>query len=217
LQKDRSTSRGREFSSSGRGGVGNFRQPSVSRGTVDRTSIDGPDDFSPTRGRERNNAFNSTDKVVSVGRGGAGNIRSPSRARGEDLSDDRDRIRAIDESNENHAYSSGRGGLGNITVSKSRSRSRGPGNVLVHGTGRGGVGNIKRGEPVDVEIRQVEDVERAAYPVSPGVHSTGRGGVANLTETTAPPIERVPPGPGHPHASHAHEFESTGRGGAGNI
>ena len=131
-------------------------------------------------------------------------------------------------------HSSGRGGLGNIILSKSRSRSRGPGNVLVHGTGRGGVDNIKPGEPVDVEIRQVEDAERAAYPVSPGVyvpscfrnsscrhstsrHSTGRGGVANLTDTTAPPIERVPPGPGHPHASHAHEFESTGRGGAGNI
>jgi hypothetical protein len=47
---ERSLSRGREaFQSSGRGGIGNIRQASLSRDARPGT---GPDDFSPTRGRE---------------------------------------------------------------------------------------------------------------------------------------------------------------------
>ena len=40
-------------------------------------------------------------------------------------------------------------------------------------------------------------------------HSTGRGGRANLTSLPSPPLEATP--------AHAHEYEATGRGGAGNI
>lgn len=39
-------------------------------------------------------------------------------------------------------------------------------------------------------------------------HSVGRGGSANLTSEHEPPIE---------HHHHHAEYESTGRGGAGNI
>jgi hypothetical protein len=40
-------------------------------------------------------------------------------------------------------------------------------------------------------------------------HSVGRGGLANLTSEHEPPIEH--------YKQHAQEYESTGRGGAGNI
>ena len=41
-------------------------------------------------------------------------------------------------------------------------------------------------------------------------HSTGRGGLANITSLHSPPPETVPVGDGN-------EWESMGRGGAGNI
>ncbi|THH05004.1 hypothetical protein EW146_g10018, partial [Bondarzewia mesenterica] len=216
-QKDRSISRGREYiSPSGRGGVGNLRGSSASRGPVDRASFDGPDDFSSTRGRERDNAFEH-DKIISVGRGGAGNLRSPSRPRGDETAvDDRERIRTIEEAKEPAVYSSGRGGLGNIRRS-SRSVSRDQHNPHVHSTGRGGAGNIKGGDAVDVEVRAIDEEERAAHPHGPGIHSTGRGGIANLAEGTTPAVEHASTGAEHPHAHHVHEFESSGRGGAGNI
>jgi hypothetical protein len=44
-----SINRGREIHSTGRGGIGNFRETSTSR---DARPKSGPDDFSPTRGRE---------------------------------------------------------------------------------------------------------------------------------------------------------------------
>ena len=40
-------------------------------------------------------------------------------------------------------------------------------------------------------------------------HSTGRGGTANLTTAHAPAVEH--------HHHNTSEYESTGRGGAGNI
>ncbi|KAI9445292.1 hypothetical protein H4582DRAFT_906241 [Lactarius indigo] len=55
------------------------RPRSSSRGRVNAHKLlDGPDDFSSTRGREPRSPFN-LDKIISIGRGGAGNIRSPSR------------------------------------------------------------------------------------------------------------------------------------------
>lgn len=55
--------------------MGNIRQSSLSR---DGRPDSGPDDFSPTRGREPH--VRQVDQVLySTGRGGAGNIRSPSR------------------------------------------------------------------------------------------------------------------------------------------
>jgi len=197
---DRSSSRGREgFHSSGRGGLGNIRQSSGSR---DRTTVDGPDDFSETRGREPVVDFNTTH---STGRGGAGNIRSPSRdAQGPLTGPDareKEIIHAHEEADKAAVHSSGRGGLGNM----SRSRSRGPG--VVHSTGRGGAGNIASGDGLGADL--AEDAERKLHIHAEGVHSTGRGGVANLTGA---------PGPGVEHHLHEHGgFLSSGRGGAGNI
>ncbi|THH16714.1 hypothetical protein EW146_g3965 [Bondarzewia mesenterica] len=141
LLKERSVSRGREFHSSGRGGVGNIRPSSAS---LEHTSprVDGPDDFSVTRGREPRSPV-GTGQVVSTGRGGAGNIHSPSRDISGDgrrrpagsLEDDGGReyedsvIRSSDDARSSTVRSSGRGGVGNIArspQSKSRSRSRGP-------------------------------------------------------------------------------------------
>lgn len=49
-------------------------------------------------------------------------------------------------------------------------------------------------------------------------HSSGRGGLANLTPEVPYTENAVHPhGADHPHATHAHEYESRGRGGAGNI
>ncbi|KAF9445342.1 hypothetical protein P691DRAFT_805755 [Macrolepiota fuliginosa MF-IS2] len=70
---ERSQSRGRDAFSTGRGGLGNIRQTSLSR---TRAESGDPDNSSAVRGREP--APNPT-KIYSTGRGGAGNIRSPSR------------------------------------------------------------------------------------------------------------------------------------------
>ncbi|KAI0321368.1 hypothetical protein OF83DRAFT_1168523 [Amylostereum chailletii] len=129
LQSERSVSRGREFHSSGRGGAGNIRPSPASRDPP--PPVDGPDDFSFTRGREPR-------PVVSTGRGGAGNIRSGSR----ELPGINETPPALDADYENllireydtkrplGSYPSGRGGAGNIqrsdSQSTSRSRSRGP-------------------------------------------------------------------------------------------
>ncbi|KAH7921659.1 hypothetical protein BV22DRAFT_1107076 [Leucogyrophana mollusca] len=211
---NRSVSRGRDaFHSSGRGGVGNIRRSSQSR---DPRPVDGPDDFSPARGREP--AVNP-ERVFSVGRGGAGNIRSPSQDVGardhpqtasiisEHASAQADYEAQLRKhhAETNPVRSSGRGGIGNI--SGSRSRSRGP-SPAMHSTGRGGAGNIIYGDGVNADI--LDQDERRKHAHAEGIHSTGRGGVANLTMAPGPDIE----GPFH-HARS--EFESSGRGGAGNI
>jgi len=196
-------SRGRDaFQSSGRGGVGNIRQPSRSR---DARPADGPDDFSPTRGRE---PAIHPDRVYSVGRGGAGNIRSPScdvsRVAPPDAEYQAKLVREHAEATTIH--SSGRGGAGNI--SGSRSRSRGPGATVIHATGRGGAGNIHvHGNSLKPDV--LDDEERRQYAHHDGIHSTGRGGAANLTGAHEPAVERV--------SHHLGDFESSGRGGAGNI
>jgi len=102
----------------------------------------------------------------------------------------------------------GRGGLGNISTPHSRSRSRSQGPAF-HSSGRGGVGNIQHGaiDPERVDIQ--DDEERLKRTHMNGVHSTGRGGVANMTGAHGPAIEVV-------HHSESH-FQSSGRGGAGNI
>jgi hypothetical protein len=109
--------------------------------------------------------------------------------------------------------------LGNI--SRSRSRSKGP---ALHSTGRGGVGNIQPGDPDKLDAN--DDRERSGYSHTDGMyvtdstsqlynslihysHSTGRGGAANLTAAHGPSVEVV--------QHHEAPFESSGRGGAGNI
>ncbi|CAK5274061.1 unnamed protein product [Mycena citricolor] len=206
---DRSTSRGREFvTSSGRGGLGNMRPPSNSR---DRPTT-GPDDFSDTRGRE---PPVSISEIRSTGRGGAGNFRSPSREPTDNqdvrVPAERELMRAHSQLEQTVVHSTGRGGAGNM----SRSRSRGPDSTLapstthtvalppvVHSSGRGGAGNITPGP--------APAFERGRTPgAAEGIHSTGRGGLANLTASPSPAPDTIVHHPG--------VYESSGRGGAGNI
>jgi len=199
----RSASRGRErYQSSGRGGLGNIRPSSVSRDT--RTES-GPDDFSVTRGRE---PISHPTQIFSTGRGGAGNLRSPSRdgQKTRDVEEDVI-IREYRMSQEGAPVSTGRGGIGNI--SRSRSREPAASNPTFHSTGRGGVGNLVEDEEslpesIDEDLKKYHDMHAAG-----GYHSTGRGGNANITSTVEPVIEH------HLHVNS--EYQSTGRGGAGNI
>ncbi|KAF8461566.1 hypothetical protein DFH94DRAFT_671918 [Russula ochroleuca] len=228
LNSERSTSRGRAngFQLTGRGGAGNFRSPSREPAT------NGPEDYSDTRGRD---PIPSRDPdVISIGRGGAGNIRSPSRdairvknqspesspirseLRGRGY--DRDLITAIDNAHDT-GYSTGRGGIGNMTNSPSNSQSRSRSRELAHTAGRGGVGNAYIGGPTEKVIEEVDESERAAHQHLAGMYSSGRGGVGNLTAGEAPYREGSlnPHGVNHPHATHSHDAESFGRGGSGNI
>jgi len=208
---DRSLSRGREVYSSGRGGAGNIRQSSASRGRPE----DGPDDFSRSRGREPAPA--ESPRSFSIGRGGVGNIRSPSRdVRGPlttpDLMEDERVVRAHVAASQDAPHSSGRGGAGNIVA---RSKSRDPQVAatppLTHlrSTGRGGAGNIVSGGDNVPAALNAEEEERKNHHHRDPIHSTGRGGVANVTNLSEPPVE---------HHPHGHGLaESSGRGGAGNI
>jgi len=228
---ERSSSRGRVVvQSSGRGGSGNIRSPSKDpeqRGH-------GPEDYSDTRGRDPVPS-RDPDEVTSTGRGGRGNVRSPSRdaSRGPSAGIerspvrselrgrgyDRDMISVIDSTIDAGVHSTGRGGVGNMYGSRpnstSRSRSRDP----AHTTGRGGVGNILSGGPSEKIIQEQDETERATHLQPPGIHSVGRGGLANLTRGKPPRTEDPvnPHSANHPHATHTHDYESTGRGGTGNI
>lgn len=210
--ESRSVSRGRDsFHSSGRGGIGNIRRSSISS---DPRPVDSPDDSASGRGREQA-VHPDRMQMFSVGRGGAGNMRSPSQDVGKDhpqtvtILNEHAAVQAEYEqqikkhhAESNPIHSSGRGGIGNI--SGSRSRSRGP---TVHSTGRGGAGNIQYGAAASVDTKDEEERKKHAH--AQARHSTGRGGAANLTNTHSPDIERV--------IHHHGEFESSGRGGAGNI
>ncbi|KAG1831459.1 hypothetical protein DFJ58DRAFT_872035 [Suillus subalutaceus] len=172
---ERSVSRGRDaFQSSGRGGVGNIRRSSISS---DSRSVDGPDDSDLTRGREPL-AHADRTQMFSVGRGGAGNIRSPS----QELVEYEQRVKT------HHAESNPLGGLGNISSSRSRSRSRDP---MICSTGRGGVGNIQYGAATSVD--NMDEEERKKHAHAQVRHSIGRGGAANLANVHSPDIERYSP------------------------
>ncbi|KAI1798343.1 hypothetical protein LXA43DRAFT_1088450 [Ganoderma leucocontextum] len=218
----RSVSRGREAFSSGRGGIGNIRRPSLDTASPSRGA--GGEPLSPVRGRE---ARVDPEHTQSTGRGGMGNIRSGSQARNISVipenhpqtaslvSDhaaslaeyERAVLERSEEAANARARSSGRGGLGNImTGDNSRSRSRPP----ITSTGRGGAGNIQAGINPDPELlAQLDDEERLRHVHDEGIHSTGRGGRANLTTMHTPPLEPV--------SAHPSEFETTGRGGVGNM
>jgi hypothetical protein len=65
------------------------------------------------------------------------------------------------------AHVTGLGGLPNVFWSSSaRSRSREP----AHGTGRRGYGNAPLGEPMERDIMEVDESERAAHLHPPGVY-----------------------------------------------
>ncbi|KAI0646188.1 hypothetical protein C8Q79DRAFT_926215 [Trametes meyenii] len=218
----RSVSRGREAFSSGRGGIGNIHRPSIDTGSPTQSPRE---PMSPVRGRE---ATVDPERAKSTGRGGVGNIRSGSRARSASkvpqnlpqtasiISEEQANaaeyekyvVQQSEEAAKARARSSGRGGLGNIkSKSQSRSRSRAP---QILSTGRGGAGNLQPGSNVDAEyLAQLEEEERLRHAHEGGIHSTGRGGRANLTSLPSPPLE--------PSSPHPHDYEATGRGGAGNI
>jgi len=198
--------------STGRGGIGNIvRSPSR--------------DIEP-ESRGHVNSANILPKGLSSGRGGAGNIRSPSVSRDVIVGPANVQTSSIlaehantaaeyeREIQQRHAearkdlYVTGRGGLGNISNPDSRSRSRSQGPAF-HSSGRGGAGNIQHstGDPEQIDIQDGTERLRHAHP--DGTHSTGRGGIANLTDAHGPRIEVV--------RHHEAPFESSGRGGAGNI
>ncbi|TCD64025.1 hypothetical protein EIP91_004659 [Steccherinum ochraceum] len=218
---DRSVSRGREkvFHSSGRGGAGNIRRNSDGPAS--------PVEPEPVRGREPTVTAERQEQSQAIGRGGVGNIRSHSRARATSQAPDgapqtASIINDIAESNAEYERSviqtseeaaknvqkSGRGGVGNITTSRSRSRVGGPDGT--HSTGRGGRGNLYPGPNPDADEAELRDeMDRLAFSHEEGIHSTGRGGAANITGLHSPPNEV------HPHVNGL--YESMGRGGAGNI
>jgi len=223
----RSVSRGRDFASPGRGGLGTDvnidgdaprgREALIStgRGGAGNIMRSPSRDIGP-ESRGHVNSDNIAARALSTGRGGAGNIRSTSRDGRADS-----RISSIlpDQATEyerevlqkyadarDEVHVTGRGGLGNISGSRSRSRSKGPG---LHSSGRGGAGNIMHGLG-DPEIAEIlDDKERLKHVHADGIHSTGRGGIANVTTAHGPGIEKVQ----HLEAP----FQSSGRGGAGNI
>jgi len=174
---DRSESRGREgYTSTGIGGYGNIRRTSLSR---DFHPDSGPDDIQTTRASPRTSPLRRTPSEQEV-------------------------VDTHNAANKDAPRSTGRGGLGNI----SRSRSRGHAVAeVVHSTGRGGMGNIKPGDPVQADI--LDEEERKKLGQHEGIHSTCRGGAANLTSANEPAIEHH----GHSTAGYA----STGRGGSANI
>jgi len=214
---DRSVSRGRDvYQSSGRGGAGNIRQASASR---DARQVDASDELFLSRGREPVPS-KMNGRNFSTGRGGAGNIRSPSRdvtvlSPSQTLTEESEA-----EIIRNHAVAiqevpqyTGRGGLGNIRVNRSRSRGPATPNSAnptppPRSTGRGGAGNMFVGDAHVPELKEEEE-RMNRFHSADGVRSTGRGGAANLTTIAEPPIEYTP------HSKT--EYESTGRGGAGNI
>ncbi|PFH47882.1 hypothetical protein AMATHDRAFT_111368, partial [Amanita thiersii Skay4041] len=234
---ERSLSRGREgYQSSGRGGLGNIRRASASRDARPETI---PEDISVSRGREPRI---EPTKIYSTGRGGAGNIRSPSRDMPNSPKSPKSPILVCPDEREREiirthmAHSAGRGGIGNITNAKpgSRSRSRdhsmtasqsrtshqqqrslGSPTPMVLSTGRGGAGNfVPKDAAIVAEV--LEEVEAYAHAHGQEMkigHSTGRGGLANLVSTTpgSPPVVE------HRVRTVLHEYESTGRGGMGNI
>jgi len=204
---DRSTSRGRDIASTGRGGAGNFvREESTSRTRVNRTE-DGDE-------RGRDVAPRDVNRVTHAGRGGEGNIRSPSRDPAKEAADrtyEEEVLRKSREHREIYGVSHGRGGGGNISASRSRSRE--PGVT----TGRGGAGNVEHHIPHPHELEKLDEEDRSAAQQEGKHHqhhlnllSHGRGGVGNLTPGDAP----VPHGT---EVAPETDHHLTGRGGLGNA
>ncbi|KZT51208.1 hypothetical protein CALCODRAFT_148054 [Calocera cornea HHB12733] len=207
--RSRSRSRTRDLVSTGRGGAGNIVPKSAE-------TVEGVDE---PRGRE---LTSTSDRITHSGRGGAGNIRSPSRdpeARKAEAAESAAEAAVVHDhaAHDTGVHSSGRGGWGNI----SRSRSPAPNRVPLVSSGRGGAGNVHAaGELPDGHAIAEEDAGVIASHKAHEhgvIHSTGRGGDGNIVPGT--PV--VPEGE-HAEQVHAteeleHHPHSTGRGGAGNI
>ncbi|KZO98687.1 hypothetical protein CALVIDRAFT_478337 [Calocera viscosa TUFC12733] len=206
----RSRSRTREgLVSTGRGGAGNM----VPKGSE---ALQPGDEH---RGREVNS---TSERITHSGRGGAGNIRSPSRdpeVRKHEAEETAADAAVVHDhaAHDTGVHSSGRGGWGNI----SRSKSPAPNRVPMVSSGRGGAGNVHApGELPDGHAIAEEDASIIASHKAAehgAIHSTGRGGDGNI-------IPGTPTVPESEHAEQLHAVEelehnphSTGRGGAGNI
>lgn len=147
-----------------------------------------------------------------VGRGGANNVRDPSGDPGRFPHDPLARKDVIAESIHDprvmreHAgartHHTGRDDVGNITHSRSRSRSS---EFTLRSTGRGGVGNIRHAENLD---GLYQEEERRNPPTEGIIHSTGRGGIVNLTDAVIP---------NEPLHHRTGQYESSGHGGSDNI
>jgi hypothetical protein len=212
----RSQSRGREgLISSGRGGAGNIRpasrEPAVARGK-------GPDDLSPSRGRELPVIG---DSFTHSGKGGAGNVRTPSR----DAAGERKYVEGVEKyAREHHdpnaPISTGIGGYGNVTrspaASRSPSRTQDSNRTSLHTFGHGGAGNVAVGDVHgDGNLTIQEEQEVREHHQENAVHSSGRGGAANIG-ALASPNQKVENAEIHQHHHQPHHH-SSGRGGAGNI
>lgn len=129
--------------------------------------------------------------MIHSGRGGAGNIRSPSRGPQATIAEEREdalqaRLVAEERGRQAHGnFSTGRGGVGNISRSKSRSRSAvrdsdsartpAPAGDFKSG-GRGGWGNIRE-ERHDVDNDSIAEQKVQSCSV-------------NLTSDSRPPRQR---------------------------
>ncbi|AUB27483.1 cytoplasmic protein [Cryptococcus neoformans] len=199
--------------STGRGGAGNL----VAHPVPDDDSLPGAE-----RGRELSPHPRASDHVTHSGRGGAGNIRPSSHSRTrEDIKQEAEE-EALQEQliadargrQAEQAFSTGRGGVGNISRSRSRSKartSRGESSTRREGsalglgrrttrdtvtTGRGGFGNIseeKEKNSIELEKEtarnQYEANVLAKYTTNEAAHphayATGKGGAGNVV-TPAP-------------------------------
>nr|ODN93646.1 cytoplasmic protein [Cryptococcus depauperatus CBS 7855] len=191
--------------STGRGGAGNL----VSHVATDVDMTPGVE-----RGRELSPQALG-DHVTHSGRGGVGNIRhsSHSRTRDELKADAKEEAlqeKLISDARGRQAdgpISTGRGGVGNISRSRSRSQARTEGgregsalglgrrttHEMTHG-GRGGFGNIlEERDSVDAEKQAAHDAYEAdvlakhntAEATHPHAYATGKGGLGNV-HTPAP-------------------------------
>lgn len=203
--------RGRQpIVSTGRGGAGNLLR-SQSRG-VDADTAPGAE-----RGRELS-PHPVGERITHSGRGGAGNIRpsSHSRTREQLVAEEKEdqlQGKLVAEARgrqAEQAFSTGRGGVGNINRSKSRSRSAvrdkhhleepisrtttasgatgATGATNIHSSGRGGFGNIteEHHNHVDLEKQDAQakyDAEVLAkhkHDEAAVPHHSGKGGAGNV-------------------------------------
>lgn len=215
--------------STGRGGAGNLIR-SPSRGVDPDVSAGGE--------RGRSVRDQSLDRVIHSGRGGAGNIRSPSRNPSERIAEEKaedalqDKLIAESRGRQTDAaFSTGRGGVGNISRSKSRSRSavRGNGSAApppVSVSGRGGFGNISEEQRQSMDEEKREALEKyekdvlAKHKAEEGHKPvmTGKGGAGNYAQPTGD-MSNLSLEEREAYAKvHAQDKgQSTGRGGGGNY
>lgn len=178
-------------------------------------------------------------QVTHSGRGGAGNIRPSSHSRTrEDIKQEAEE-EALQEQliadargrQAEQAFSTGRGGVGNISRSRSRSKARTPrgesstrreGSALGLGrrttrdtvtTGRGGFGNIsEEKEKNSIELEKASLVSSLAAFANPPSHLISSQQETARNQYEANVLAKYTTN----EAAHPHAY-ATGKGGAGNV